>query len=238
MIKTALVTGATGAIGNAVVEAFLKKDYAVCAVYNSSKKKADEMSEEYRDKNFFLLYADVADHLSVEKLYDNAERLLGKIGVSVHCAGIENSTLLPMMAFEEWEKVISVNLTGIYNCCKYAAKKMIPNKFGRIINVSSASASISFPGQAAYSASKAGVNALTKTLAKEMARFGVTVNAVAPGFVKSPMASVYYEKNIKHVPVGRFAEPKEVAEIIGFLASGGAEYITGSVYGVDGGLGI
>lgn len=237
MIKTAVVTGATGEIGKAITDAFMQQDFAVCAVYNKGCQKAEEMMKKYTDKPFYTLQADISDADSTEKLYNEANSLLGKIGVSVHCAGIEHSGLLAMTPPEKWNEVISVNLTGTYNCCKYAVKKMLPNKYGRIINISSASATMPFPGQAAYAASKAGVNALTKTLAKEVAKFGITVNAVAPGFVHSPMADNYYEKNIGSIPAGRFAEPEEIAATVSFLAGELAGYITGAVYSIDGGLG-
>jgi 3-oxoacyl-[acyl-carrier protein] reductase len=237
MIKTAIVTGATGEIGRAVTKALLQNDFAVCAVYNTGKQKAEEMSKMYEGKPFYTLCADISDAESTEKLYNEANSLLGKIGTSVHCAGIEHSSLLAMTPPEKWNDVISVNLTGTYNCCKYAVKKMLPNKYGRIINISSASATMPFPGQAAYAASKAGVNALTKVLAKEMAKFGITVNAVSPGFVHSPMADEYYEKNVSSIPSGRFAEPEEIASLVCYLAGKDAGYITGAIYSIDGGLG-
>ncbi len=237
MIKTAIVTGATGEIGRAITDALIQKDFAVCAVYNTGKQKAEEMAKKYKDKPFYTLCADISDADSTEKLYNEANSLLGKIGVSVHCAGIEYSGLLAMTPPEKWNEVISVNLTGTYNCCKYAVKKMLPNKYGRIINISSASATMPFPGQAAYAASKAGVNALTKALAKEIAKFGITVNSVAPGFVYSPMADEYYEKNISSIPAGRFAEPEEIAAAVCFLAGEQTGYITGAIYSIDGGLG-
>lgn len=237
MTKTAVVTGATGEIGKAVTDILIQNGFAVCAVYNTAKQKAEEMAKKYKDKSFYILQADVSDFDSTENLYNEAMSLMGKIDVSVHCAGIEHSGFLAMTSAEKWNEVISINLTGTYNCCKCAVKKMLIKKYGRIINISSVSAVMPFVGQSAYAASKAGVNAVTKTLAKEVAKFGITVNAVAPGFVHSSMADKYYEKNIESIPTKRFAEPEEIAAVVAFLADEKASYITGSIYGIDGGLG-
>lgn len=237
MIKTAVVTGVTGSIGGAAAEALLKKGFAVCGSYRSDAEKARELAERFGGMPFYTVQADVSEHSETERLYAEASSVLGKIGVSVHCAGIESSKFLAMLPTEDWDRVIGVNLTGTYNCCKCAVRKMLPNKFGRIINISSAAAELPLAGQAAYAASKAGVNALTKALAKETAKLGITVNAVAPGFVRGKMADAYFEKSVGTVPAERFAEPEEVAAVICFLAGEETGYITGSVYGIDGGLG-
>lgn len=236
MSKTAIVTGGTKGIGAAVVELLLEEGYRVCAVYASDDSAAEAFLKKHGD-SLIIKKADVSDYKAVQALYNEVYKEFGSIDVSVHSAGVEISKMLGMISPEEWDRVIGVNLTGVYNCSKCAIKKMIAKKYGRIVNISSLSADMPIIGHAAYAASKAGVNALTKALAKEVAAFGITVNVVAPGFVKSDMSESYEDKYKESIPLKRFALPEEVAEIVMFLISEKASYITGSVYKTDGGLG-
>ncbi len=236
-MRTVIVTGGTKGIGLSIVKTFLAEGDAVYAVYNSDEGAADKLREAGYE-NLTVRRCGVSRFDEVEALYNDVYRERGAIDVSVHSAGVEISKLLAMITPEEWDRIISVNLNGVYNCCRCAVKKMLSKENGRIINISSAAATFPLSGQAAYAASKAGVNALTKALAKETARFGITVNAVAPGYTTGEMADKYYDKMVDKIPMKRFAEPQETAALVKFLASGDAGYITGAVYAIDGGLGV
>lgn len=237
MDKTAVVTGGTKGIGAAVVKRLREDGFRVCAVYRSDDAAAQGLLDEYGGKDVIVRKADISDYSAAARLYNDVYREFGKIDASVHCAGIELSKILALTSPEEWSGVISVNLNGAFNCCKCAVKKMLPRGYGRIINVSSAAAALPNEGQSAYAASKAGINALTKALAKETARFGITVNAVAPGFVRGEMAERYENKYKNAVPLRRFADPCEIAELIAFLAGDKASYAAGAVFTIDGGIG-
>lgn len=231
-----VVTGGTKGIGLSIVKSFLETGDTVFAVYSSDEDAAAKLRESGRE-NLRVKKCDVTEFDAVSALYNDIYRECGALDVSVHSAGVEISKMLAMITPEEWNKVIDINLNGTYNCCKCAVKKMLLKNSGRIINISSAAANYPAAGQAAYAASKAGVNALTRALAKETARFKITVNAVAPGYTEGAMADKYYEGNIDRIPMRRFARTEEIASLVKFLASNEAEYITGSVYTIDGGLG-
>ena len=235
-MKVVVVTGGTKGIGLSIVKSFLEAGDMVFAVYSSDDAAAESLRE-CGYENLRIKKCDVTDFGAVSDLYNDIYRECGALDVSVHSAGVEISKLLAMISPEEWNNVINVNLNGIYNCCKCAVKKMLLKSSGRIINISSAAAGNPLAGQAAYAASKAGVNALTKALAKETARLKITVNAVAPGFTEGEMADKYYEKSIDQIPMRRFARADEIASLVKFLASDEAGYITGSVYTIDGGMG-
>ncbi|MBR0366595.1 MAG: SDR family oxidoreductase [Clostridia bacterium] len=236
MNKSVIVTGGTRGIGAAVTEMFLKDGYCVCAVYNNDDRAAQLLRERLSTDRLIIKKADVSDFGAVETLYDEVYKEFGRLDISVHAAGTELSKMLAVTSPSEWQRVIDVNLTGVFNCSKCAVKKMIVNKFGRIINISSVVADIPNIGQAAYAASKAGVNALTKTLAKETAPFGITVNAISPAFVKTDMFAAYEDKYMDIIPLGRLAEPGEAAALVRFLASDDAAYISGSIYKIAGGV--
>lgn len=236
MSKTVIVTGGTRGIGAAVAELFLNDGFRVCAVYRSNDAAANEFSARMNTERLIIKKTDVSDYDAVTRLYNDVYKEFGRLDISVHAAGIELSKMLALTSAEDWKRIIDVNLGGVFYCSKCALKKMLINGYGRIINLSSAAAEIPNEGQGAYSASKAGVNALTKILAKEAAPFGVTVNAVAPAFVRTDMFAPYEEKYKAEIPLGRFAEPREAAALVRYLASDEAAYITGSVYKIGGGI--
>jgi NAD(P)-dependent dehydrogenase (short-subunit alcohol dehydrogenase family) len=172
----------------------------------------------------------------VEKIINE----FGRIDILVNNAGITADKLLKDMTIQEWNKVISANLTGVFNCTKCVIKSMQKRKSGKIINISSISGQIGNIGQANYSASKAGVISFTKTVAKEYAKDGITVNAISPGFIRTKMVEnipeKVMEKILKQIPLGRVGEPEEVAKLVCFLTSDDANYITGQVININGGM--
>jgi 3-oxoacyl-[acyl-carrier protein] reductase len=237
--KVVLVTGAARGIGRTIALEFAKEGANV--VVNDimdGTPVAEEIKQMGREAIF--LKANIADVREAEQLADKAVEKFGRIDVWINNAGITRDALIHKMTEENWNDVISVNLKGTFNCCKAAAKYMMEQKYGRIISVSSVVGQRGNVGQANYSASKAGIIGLTKTLALEFARYGdITVNAVAPGFVNTEMMRTIPEKVmqriVESIPFHRLAEPDEVAHLIVYLASDKAKYITGQIVGINGG---
>lgn len=238
---TSLVTGASRGIGKAIALKLAKMNFHVIVNYNSSKDKANEVLNEIKENGGSgeLLKFDVSNKVEVVNALDiwkNENKDL-TIQVLVNNAGITNDGLMVFMENESWNNVIDTNLNGFFNVTSSLLKDMIVSKYGRIINVVSLSGLKGTPGQTNYSASKGGVIAATKSLAQEIAKKKITVNAVAPGFIVSDMTHKLPEKELKKmVPVNRFGEPEEVAELVGFLASENSSYITGEVININGGL--
>ncbi len=241
MIKYALVTGGSRGIGRAISLKLADMGFAVLVNYNSNAAEADKTVEAIRAKG------GVAEALQFN--VSSKEEINGKLGgwidankdkvieVLVNNAGIRKDNLLMMMPEEEWHSVLQTNLDSFYYITKLVIPGMMFQRNGRIINVVSLSGIKGLPGQTNYSASKAGVIGATKALAQEIGRKGVTVNAVAPGFIKTDMTEGIDEKQFRAIiPMQRFGEADEVAETVGFLASKGASYITGEVINVNGGL--
>jgi 3-oxoacyl-(acyl-carrier-protein) reductase len=237
--KVVLVTGAARGIGRTIALEFAKEGANV--VVNDimdGTPVAEEIKQMGREVIF--LKANIADMREAEQLADKAVEKFGRIDVWINNAGITRDALIHKMTEENWNDVINVNLKGTFNCCKAAAKYMMEQKYGRIISVSSVVGQRGNIGQANYSASKAGIIGLTKTLALEFARYGdITVNAVAPGFVNTEMMRTIPEKImqriVESIPFHRLAEPDEVAHLIVYLASDKAKYITGQIVGINGG---
>jgi 3-oxoacyl-[acyl-carrier protein] reductase len=237
--KVVLVTGAARGIGRTIALEFAKEGANV--VVNDiidGTQVAEEIKQMGRDAVF--LKANIANMQEAEQLADKAVEKFGRIDIWINNAGITRDALIHKMTEENWNDVINVNLKGTFNCCKAAAKYMMEQKSGRIISVSSVVGQRGNIGQANYSASKAGIIGLTKTLALEFARYGdITVNAVAPGFVNTEMMRTIPEKVMQRIvdsiPFHRLAEPDEVSHLIVYLASDKAKYITGQIIGINGG---
>lgn len=239
--KVALVTGASRGIGRAIALALAAEGAKVAVNYATSSSAADAVVAEITAAGgeACAIGADVSQPDQVDNLIAAVTNKWGQIDVLVNNAGITRDTLLLRMKLEDWQTVIDLNLTGVFLCCRAVSKIMLKQKSGRIINITSVSGLMGNPGQANYSAAKAGVIGFTKTLAKEFASRGITVNAVAPGFIATDMTKDLKgaEEVLKFIPLGRFGEAEEVAGMVRFLAADpAAAYITGQVMNVDGGM--
>jgi 3-oxoacyl-[acyl-carrier protein] reductase len=238
--KVAIVTGASRGIGKATALALAAQGAKVVVNYASNSKAADAVVAEIVEAGgeAIAIGADVSQAEAVDEMVKQTKDKFGQIDILVNNAGITRDTLLLRMKPEDWQAVINLNLTGVFLCCKAVSKLMLKQKSGRIINISSVAGVMGNPGQANYSAAKAGVIGLTKTLAKEFASRGVTVNAVAPGFIETDMTEgLQAEEILKAIPLNRYGKPEEIADMICFLAgSTASNYITGQVFNVDGGM--
>jgi len=241
-MRSALITGGSRGIGKAICLALAKDHgYHILINYQSNKAAAEEVKKEIESGGGTaeLLPFDVADNAQTTKALEewvaaDEER---KIEVIINNAGIARDNLLVFTEEKEWDDVINTSLKGFYNVTHALMKHMIMQRYGRIINIVSLSGLKGVPGQTNYSAAKGGVIAATKALAQEIAKRKITVNAVAPGFIKSDMTAELPEDELKKlVPVQRFGEPEEVAKLVSFLASADAAYITGEVININGGL--
>jgi 3-oxoacyl-[acyl-carrier protein] reductase len=237
--KVAIVTGGSRGIGRATALALAASGASVAVNYASSSGAADEVvaAIEAMGGKAIAVKADVSQEDEVEALVKATKTEFGRIDVLVNNAGITRDTLLLRMKLTDWQAVIDLNLTGVFLCTRAVSKIMLKQKSGRIINIASVAGQMGNPGQANYSAAKAGVIGFTKTVAKELAPRGVTVNAVAPGFITTDMTSdLAAEGILQFIPLGRYGEADEVAGMIRFLAADpAAAYITGQTFNVDGG---
>ena len=238
--KTAIVTGASRGIGKATALALATVGAKVVVNYARSSDAAEEVVKTIVDAGgeAISLQADVSQPEAVDNLIKETLAKYGSIDVLVNNAGITQDTLLMRMKLEQWQAVIDLNLTGVFLCTKAVTKTMLKQRSGRIINIASVAGQMGNPGQANYSAAKAGVIGFTKTVAKELASRGVTVNAVAPGFIETDMThDLKADDILKFIPLGRYGKPEEIAGMIRFLAADpAAAYITGQVFNVDGGM--
>jgi 3-oxoacyl-[acyl-carrier protein] reductase len=240
-MRYALVTGGSRGIGRAICVKLAEMGFYVLVNYNTSPDEAALTLNLVKEKGSDgeLLKFDVSAREEVENILGEWQaRNEGKIiQVLVNNAGIRRDALLMWMKNEEWEDVLKTNLNGFFYTTRFLIKDMLISKFGRVINVVSLSGIKGLPGQANYSAAKAGIIGATKALAQEVAKKNVTVNAVAPGFIQSDMTKDLDESQLKvMIPMNRFGKPEEVAEVVGFLASDKASYVTGAVINVNGGL--
>mgnify|MGYP003402579591 FL=1 len=238
--KVAVVTGASRGIGKAAALALVTQGAKVVINYARSSDAAIATVKEITDAGgeAIAIQADVSQSAEVDNLIKTTLDKFGRIDVLVNNAGITKDTLLLRMKPEQWQAVIDLNLTGVFLCTKAVSKTMLKQRSGRIINIASVAGQMGNPGQANYSAAKAGVIGFTKTVAKELANRGITVNAVAPGFIETDMThDLKSDDIIQFIPLGRYGKPEEVAGTIRFLASDpAAAYITGQVFNVDGGM--
>lgn len=240
-MKYALVTGGSRGIGRAICVKLAQMGYQVVVNYKSNKEEAEKTLELIAEQGGRgeMLQFDVANAQETATALESwqASNSGAYISVLVNNAGIRKDNLMMWMQPDEWSSVLNISLNGFYNVTQPLLKSMLVKKFGRIINVVSLSGIKGLPGQTNYSAAKGGVIAATKALAQEVAKKGVTVNAVAPGFIKTEMTADLDEAELKRlIPTGRFGEAKEVAELVGFLASENSAYITGEVISINGGL--
>lgn len=237
-----LVSGATRGIGKAISETFLKAGGTVVGVYSGNEKAAENFAADNHTfaSHFTLFKCDVSKEHEVIALFVKLQESYSHLDILVNNAGIRKDAMLALMDSEKWQRVIDVNLTGTYHMSKQAVLFMMQNKYGRIINITSPVARLGFPGQANYAASKAGQIAMTKSLAKEVARKKITVNCVSPGFIATNFIDDLPKEQLaeykKLVPMRRFGSVDDVAHAVAFLAGKKAAYITGTTLEVSGGL--
>jgi 3-oxoacyl-[acyl-carrier protein] reductase len=240
--KTALVTGGSRGIGRAIVQTLAQAGARVAFVYQSNSKAAEQLVAELAEKQLVVAahQADVRNKEAADEIVRAVVESWGKLDILVNNAGIIRDTLLAMMTPEQWHEVIETNLTSVFNFCQAATRPMMSARYGRIVNMSSVASEFGNKGQTNYAASKGGIEGFTRCLAKELASRGVTVNAVAPGFIETDMTAAVRnaaESEIKKaIPARRLGKPDDIAQAVLFLAGEGASYITGQVLKVDGGL--
>ena len=235
--KKILITGATGGIGKALVKKFTSLEGNVLAT-GTKNEKLDLLKKEFPEIN--ILKFDISEHSKIEEFIENVNSQLTSLDVVVNNAGITLDNLSLRMKNEEWQKVIDINLTSTFLLCKYATKKMLKNKYGRIVNITSIVGHTGNIGQANYAASKSGMIGMTKSLAIEYAKKNITLNCVSPGFIQSNMTDKILE-SIKAVltskiPMSKLGSGEDVANTVAFLSSDAASYITGETIHVNGGM--
>lgn len=246
--KRAIVTGGTRGIGRAIVKELASRSCCgvlfsdVAFVYNSCDECAEELMKEidYPGLKIHGFKADASSLEEAQATVDAAIEKLGGVDILINNAGITRDNLLLRMAEKDFDDVIAANLKSVFNYTKAVIKPMITQRYGRIVNISSVVGMIGNAGQSNYSASKAGVIGFTKSMARELASRGITVNAVAPGFIQTDMTNKLTEEQVKklvqNVPMARLGKPEDVAKVVAFLCSKDADYITGQVIAVDGGM--
>lgn len=240
--KVALVTGASRGIGRAVAMELAKNGVNLIINYSGSEEAAKEVLKEVTKLGIqaYIYKANVGNYKECAAMVEFAIEKFSKIDILVNNAGITKDMLLMRMSEEQFDDVININLKGTFNCMQLVSKYMIKAKSGRIINMASVSGRLGNAGQVNYAASKAGVEGMTKAAAREMAARGITVNAIAPGFVKTDMTDVLSDKVkeniIESIPMKTFGMPEDIAKTVVFLAGDGARYITGQTISVDGGM--
>ncbi len=234
--KVVLITGATGGIGGAIAQQ-MKNAGATVVV---SGRNAEKLNSAF-DDSFIKIVADLAENGAAEKLVNDTIERAGRIDVLVNNAGITADTLLMRMSDEQFDNVMNTNLRACFKMCRAAVMPMMKQRFGRIINMASIVGVVGGAGQANYAASKGGMIAMTKSIAAEVASRGITANAIAPGFIKTPMTDVLSDElkktYLSQIPAGRFGEPEDIANVCVFLASNEASYINGQTIHVNGGMG-
>ncbi len=236
--KGALVTGASGGIGAAVAKA-LHAQGANVAISGTRKEKLDALAAELGDR-VHVLPCDLRDRAAVVKLAEEAEKAVGQVDILVNNAGITHDNLFMRMKDEEWDDVINVNLNSVFVLTRGILRGMMRRRYGRIVNIASISGVFGNPGQANYAASKAGLVGMTKSLAREVASRGITANAIAPGFISTPMTNALTPKQVEMIaaaiPAQKFGTPDDIAGAVVFLASQESSYVTGETMHINGGM--
>ena len=235
--KKILITGATGGIGNALVKKFASLGGNILAT-GTKTEKLNALKKEFPNIN--ILKFDISDHSKIEEFIENTSSQLAGLDVLINNAGINMDNLSLRMKDEEWKKVIDINLSSTFYLCKYAIKKMLKNKYGRVVNITSIVGHTGNLGQSNYAASKAGIVAMSKSLAIEYAKKNITINCVSPGFIQSNMTDKILE-SIKavltsRIPMSKLGTGEDVSNTVAFLSSDAASYITGETIHVNGGM--
>ena len=236
--KNIIITGASGGIGNSIVDKFNENNANILAT-GTNIKKLEELESKF--KNIKILPFDISQHDKIEDFINEAtEKLGGSLDVIVNNAGITKDNLTIRMSLEEWTKVIDINLTSTFLICKYSIKKMLKNKSGKIINITSVVGHTGNVGQANYTASKAGIVAMSKSLAIEYAKKNINVNCISPGFISTAMTDQIDEKHkeaiISKIPSNRLGKPADIANAVAFFSSDQSDYINGETLHVNGGM--
>jgi 3-oxoacyl-[acyl-carrier protein] reductase len=240
--KTAIVTGGRRGIGRAIVET-LAKNGANVAIADRDETEAQQVAQEIASatgRRIIAIQTDVSDYEAAQAMAKSIIKEFGRVDILVNNAGVTRDTLIMRMDESDWDTVLDTNLKGAFNCAKAIVRPMMKQRYGRIVNISSVSGLAGQAGQTNYSASKAGLIGFTKALAREVASRGITVNAVAPGFVPTALTinlpEELKESMMKLIPLSRWGQPEEIAYAVAFFASDAAAYITGQVLSVDGGM--
>lgn len=242
--KVALVTGASRGIGRAIAIKLAESGYDVAVNYNSNEAEAEKVADKIRSygRRAMIVKANAGDRGDVNAMFRSVVKELGHIDVLVNNAGVVDDAFLLMLSPDSLDRSLNINVKGYFYCAQAATLKMFKAKKGVIINISSVSSMMALPGQSVYAATKGAINSMTATLARELAPYGIRVNAVAPGFIATDMVANLPEDKIQEyltqIPLGRLGKVEEVAELAAFLASDEASYITGQTLVIDGGLSL